>query len=61
MGLGTLPERGTLRDDLRPGLRTIGFEHRVAIAFRVSTDTVAVLRILYGGRKVELAFANYER
>ena len=46
--LTTLPERGTRRDDLRPGLRVMGFERRVLIAFRVSADSVAILRILYG-------------
>jgi toxin ParE1/3/4 len=56
MSLQTLPERGTRRDDLRPGLRVMGFERRVLIAFRVSSNAVAILRILYGGRKVELAF-----
>jgi len=60
MSLQTLPERGTLREDLRPGLRVMGFEHRVLIAFRVNPDSVAILRILYGGRKVELAFSKQE-
>ena len=54
--LDTLPQLGTRRDDLRPGLRLIGFEHRVLIAFRVSSGSVAILRILYGGRSVNLAF-----
>jgi toxin ParE1/3/4 len=56
MSLNTLPERGIRREDLRPGLRVLGFERRVLIAFRVSADSVAILRILYGGRNVELAF-----
>lgn len=60
MSLRGLPERGTLRSDLRPGLRVIGFEKRVAIAFRVSTETVAILRILYGGRNLEGAFPTDE-
>jgi toxin ParE1/3/4 len=34
MSLATFPERGRRRDDM-PGLRTIGFERRVTIAFRV--------------------------
>lgn len=56
MSLRTLPERGTLREDLRPGLRVIGFERRVLIAFQVRSGSVAIIRILYGGRSVELAF-----
>jgi toxin ParE1/3/4 len=56
MSLTTLPERGTRREDLRLGLRIMGFEHRVLIAFQVRSDSVAILRILYGGRSAELAF-----
>ncbi len=56
LSLQVFAERGTSRDDLRPGLRVMGFERRVLIAFRVDADSVALLRILYGGRSVELAF-----
>ncbi|MGP8185932.1 MAG: type II toxin-antitoxin system RelE/ParE family toxin [Terracidiphilus sp.] len=56
MSLRTIPERGTRREDLRPGLRVMGFERRAAIAFRVNSDSVAILRILYGGRSVDRAF-----
>ncbi len=47
-GLSVFPDRGTGRDDLRPGLRILGFERRAVIAFYVATDTVTILRILYG-------------
>jgi toxin ParE1/3/4 len=50
-------ERGTRRDDIRPGLRIVGFERRVTIAFHVDPATVTIDRILYGGREVEDAFA----
>lgn len=43
-------ERGTARDDVRPGLRVIGFERSASIAFMVEEDRVVVLRVLYGGR-----------
>lgn len=42
-------ERGTQRDDIRPGLRIVGFERRVTIAFTVDDDAVRILRIFYGG------------
>jgi toxin ParE1/3/4 len=58
MSLSILPERGTRCDDLRAGLRVMGFEHRESIAFQVRAESVAVLRILYGGRSVELAFPS---
>jgi toxin ParE1/3/4 len=60
MSLNTLPERGTRRDDLLPGLRVMGFERRVLIAFQVSSGSVAILRVLYGGRSVDLAFPQVE-
>jgi toxin ParE1/3/4 len=33
-----------------PGLRIIGFERRVAIAFHIDPGRVTIDRILYGGR-----------
>jgi plasmid stabilization system protein ParE len=50
------PERGTKRDDLRPGLRIAGFERRITIAFHVQLDAVVIDRILYAGRDVKRAF-----
>jgi toxin ParE1/3/4 len=43
-------ERGRRRDDLRPGMRVVGFERRVAIVFTVSDDQVTILRLYYGGQ-----------
>jgi toxin ParE1/3/4 len=54
----TSPERGTRRDDLHPGLRIVGFERRIAIAFHVAQQTVTIDRILYGGRSLEAAFGG---
>jgi toxin ParE1/3/4 len=50
-------ERGTRRDDIRPGLRLVGFERRVTIAFHIDATTVTIDRILYGGREVESTLA----
>jgi plasmid stabilization system protein ParE len=36
-------------------MRTIGFKRRVSIAFKVEEDTVVIMRILYGGRNVDLS------
>lgn len=55
-GFRPFPERGTKRDDLRVGLRTVGFERRVTIAFTIRGDDVVILRILYAGRSLERAF-----
>jgi toxin ParE1/3/4 len=54
--LSMYPDRGVRRDDLRPGLRILGFERRAAIALQISADTVTILRILYGGRDLETLF-----
>lgn len=51
-GFAIFPERGARRDDLAPGLRIIGFERRVTLAFHVDATTVAFDRILYGGRNL---------
>ena len=47
------PQRGTARDDLRPGLRTVGYRKRVVIAFAIIDETVAIIGIFYGGRDHE--------
>ncbi|HMK91286.1 MAG TPA: type II toxin-antitoxin system RelE/ParE family toxin [Methylocystis sp.] len=54
--LEQFPERGTRRDDLRPGLRTIGFRRRVTIAFAVEADAVTIIGVFYGGQDFEAAF-----
>jgi toxin ParE1/3/4 len=53
MALADFPERGTRRDDILPGLRTIGFERRATIAFRVLKNRVEIVTIAYGGRDFE--------
>ncbi|MFZ1682121.1 MAG: type II toxin-antitoxin system RelE/ParE family toxin [Rhizobiaceae bacterium] len=45
--------RGQARDDIRPGLRTVGFERRLTIAFTVGSESVTILRIFAGGRDWE--------
>jgi toxin ParE1/3/4 len=46
----TASERGQRRDDIRAGLRIVGFERRMAIAFIVSATEVTILRLYYGGQ-----------
>jgi toxin ParE1/3/4 len=52
-GFAEFPERGAKRDDIRPGLRIIGFERRVVIAFTFDAERVRIGRIFYGGRDYE--------
>jgi len=51
--LSEFPNRGTPRDDLRPGLRTVAWRRRVTIAFVVEEVDVVVIGIFYGGRDFE--------
>lgn len=53
LALEHFPRRGRAWDDVRAGLRTIGFERRITIAFVVSDAEVTIARILYGGRDYE--------
>ena len=41
-GMGVASERGHKRDDIRPGLRIIGFERRFFVAFTVSETHVTI-------------------
>lgn len=53
--LAHTPMRGTIRDELGPNLRSIGFERRATILFRVERKVrkVTVLGVSYGGLQVE--------
>ncbi len=53
LGFADFPQRGTRRDHIRPGLRTIGYRRRITIAFLVTEAEVVILRVLYGGRDVD--------
>lgn len=55
-GMELAAERGQRRDDIRPGMRVVGFERRVAIAFSVSDAQVVILRLLYGGQDWPASF-----
>lgn len=52
-GFETFPERGTVRSEIREGLRIVGFERRVSVAFVVEDSEVVILRILYAGQLFE--------
>ena len=52
LGFAITPERGTKRDDLRRGLRTVGFRRRATILFEVerAARRVVIHGIYYAGR-----------
>lgn len=51
--LSDFPNRGTPRDDIRSGLRTLPWRRRVTIAFMVGETEVVVIGIFYAGRDFE--------
>jgi len=51
--LNTFPQRGTRRDDVRPGLRVTNYKKRAVIAFDVDTDRVSIIGVFYGGQDYE--------
>ncbi len=55
VGLELSSERGHRRDDVRPGLRIVGFGRRIAIAFTLTPTEVTILRLHYGGRNWDAA------
>jgi toxin ParE1/3/4 len=58
MALETFPERGTRRDDIRAGLRMMGFERRATIVFVVEKTDVVIVRIFYGGQDYDFLHAG---
>lgn len=48
--LDRFPHRGTPRDDLRPGFRTLPFKGNVVIVFAVGESEVAVLGVGWRGQ-----------
>ena len=59
-GLAVFPYRGTMRDDLRPGLRTTVYKKRVVIAIVVDDEAqrVDVLGIFAGGQDYEAVLTD---
>jgi toxin ParE1/3/4 len=50
--LSHVPERGTAWYHVSRGVRVVGFERRISIAFRIEARTVTIVRVLYGGRDI---------
>lgn len=51
--LAQFSERGTPRDDIRLGLRTLAFRRRVTIGYAVRGEMVVILGVFYGGQDFE--------
>lgn len=48
--LETMPHRGVSKPDLGDGIRTISFEGRALIAYRIDDQGVRIIRVIYAGR-----------
>jgi toxin ParE1/3/4 len=53
LAFSTSPHRGTQRDDIRLGVRTVGYRRRATIAFEVANEIVTILGVCYGGQDYE--------
>ena len=60
LAFSTFPHRGTRRDDIRRGLRTVGYRRRATIAFEVTDNTVNILGVYCGGQDYETDLRNNE-
>ena len=56
--LAIYPNRGTPRFDLAPGLRTVTFERRVVLVYRVEDDCVRILRAIATSRDLRWAIGD---
>ncbi|HEX8513998.1 MAG TPA: type II toxin-antitoxin system RelE/ParE family toxin [Allosphingosinicella sp.] len=48
--LANFPGRGSPHEELEPGLRSIPFERRATIFYRIGRDSVEIVRVRYAGR-----------
>ena len=55
-----LPLAGRAREDLAPGLRTVPFERRVVIVYRVVGQTVEITNVFHGGRDYAALYRHRE-
>jgi plasmid stabilization system protein ParE len=58
--LATFPYQGRARDDIRPGLRLIGYRRRVVVAFAVTGHALLIVGVFYGGRDYGAILAEPE-
>jgi toxin ParE1/3/4 len=56
--LSHFPNRGTPRFDLSSGLRSVTFERRIIIAYRVESDEVRIVRLIDSARDFARAFRD---
>lgn len=60
LNLNTMPHRGTPRDDIRRGLRTLSFRRRAMIVYTADAAQVAIVGVFYGGQDFEALIRENE-
>ena len=50
MSLAEFPERGRRREEFGDDVRTLSFERRAVIAYRITGRTVDILHVFYAGQ-----------
>lgn len=48
--LAHFPNRGSPRDSLKPGIRSLSFERRLIIYYDIEADVVRVLRVVHAAQ-----------
>jgi toxin ParE1/3/4 len=56
--LTVFPLGGTPREDLGPGIRTLAFERRTVVAYRVAENAVEIVAIAHAGRVLPAQFSE---
>ncbi len=51
--LAAFPQQGLARDDIRPGLRLLGFERKTEIAFHITREAIVIDRLFHGGKTID--------
>lgn len=57
-GLGEFPFRGSPRDEITLGLRSVSYKRRTTIFYVTSDNEVVIVHILHGGRDVDTVFGG---
>ncbi|GJE55778.1 MULTISPECIES: type II toxin-antitoxin system RelE/ParE family toxin [Methylobacterium] len=58
--IGDAPRSGRSRDDLKPGLRMVPFEHSAVIAYTIDETRVLITNIFHGGRDYEALYREHD-
>lgn len=60
--LQTFPQIGTMRNDVRPGLRITHHKRRTVIAFTVDLEAeqVSILGVFHGGQNFETLLSDFD-